>query len=170
MTSPFLDAEAKAFASDPVRAKVYVNFDNARGNVTLQVILDGRIVCSLAPRSYALLAVAPGQHTLSEAGALEKVETVSINAEAGKLYFCKLSVKAGWINPRAHLTLLDAGEGKKRLMKSKRAEVLDSAQNRNTTEDVLTIHNDSTPLLGGLAERQAHGKKDCGLETSVRCS
>jgi len=65
-----------------------------------------------------LLNVEPGQHTLSTSatGFGQHTEQVKIDAEAGKLYFYR--VTAG-----AHLTPLDQAEGKRRLMKSKRAEV-----------------------------------------------
>lgn len=125
MASQSSDTEAKAFAPDPDKAKIYVNFDQAKGSVIIQLTLDGRIVTSLTSRTYAMLTVTPGEHILSEAGQLERVEQARLNAEAGKTYFYKLYIKAGWMNPRAHLTLLDEAEGKERLMKSKRAEGLD---------------------------------------------
>jgi hypothetical protein len=112
------DAEAKTFGRVPGKASVYVNRDGWIGTaVAVQIVLDGRIAGALPGRTYMLLTVEPGPHTLSASvtGFGQHTEQAKMDAEVGKLYFYRVTVGA-------HLTALDQAEGRKRLMRSKRAE------------------------------------------------
>jgi hypothetical protein len=120
MASESSDAEAKACAPVQGKASICVNRDGWIGTaVAVQIVVDGRIVGSLPGKTYIMLNVEPGQHSLSASGAGwgHHTEQVRIDAEAGKLYFYRVTVGA-------HLTPLDEAEGRRLLMKSKRAEVL----------------------------------------------
>lgn len=122
MTSAALDAEGKKFVPESGKASIYVNRAGGMGTaVTVQTVLDGRIVGALAPNTYQLLSVTAGQHILSTSG-LENVEQVKIDAEAGNNYFYRLSLGMGWMTPRAHIKSVDEEEGRRDVLKSKRAE------------------------------------------------
>ncbi len=120
MTPESQDIEAKKFIPQPDKASVYVNLD-AKTTVPVRVVLDGRIVGALAPKTYVLLNLDQGRHVLNVG--LENIDQVTLNAQAGKLYFYRLRIKSGWTSGRIHFALMDEAEGKKRLMKSKRAEL-----------------------------------------------
>jgi len=91
MTSASSDAEAKQFKPDPGMASIYIfrNFAlETLGNANdYKTMLDGRFTGVLAPGTYQLLTVPPGEHVLSLAGSHEDKVTV----EAGKNYFFKIT-------------------------------------------------------------------------------
>lgn len=123
MTSTSLDGEAKRFSPETGKASVYVNRGGGIGTaVTVQTVLDGRIVGSLAPNTYQLLSVSPGERVLSTGAGAENVEQIRFNAEAGRNYFFRVSLAMGWALPRIHLRQIDDEEGRKAVHKSKRAE------------------------------------------------
>jgi len=123
MASAHLDLEAKKFIPDPGKASVYVS----RGVGTawgypVQIVLDGRIVGSLAQSTYQMLRVPPGDHIISTGGQFENVDQVKFTAEAGKDYFFDVGFGMGWAQPRVHLEQLGEEEGRKAVTGSKRAE------------------------------------------------
>ncbi|MDW8308470.1 MAG: DUF2846 domain-containing protein [Verrucomicrobiales bacterium] len=125
MTSASLDSEAKTFTPPPGKANIYVNRGGGLGTaVTVQVILDGRVVGALAPNTYMLLSVPPGEHVLSTGAGAEKVEIQKLNAEAGKNYFYRVSLAMGWVMARVHLRPMTEEEGRKAVLGSKRAEAV----------------------------------------------
>ena len=125
MTSATLDADAKRFTPEPGQANIYVHRGGGLGTaVNVQTLLDGRVVGSLAPNTYQLLTVAPGQRVLSTGAGAESVEMQKIIAEAGKNYFFRVSLAMGWAAPRVHLKPMSEDEGRKEVTGSKRAEAV----------------------------------------------
>jgi hypothetical protein len=92
--------------------------------VPVQMLLDGKIVGSLAPNSYHLLPVAPGRRVLSTGSGLENVETQQFDATAGRNYFFRVSLAMGFAMPRAHLTPVGEDEGRQAVMRLRRAEAI----------------------------------------------
>ncbi|MEZ6243599.1 MAG: DUF2846 domain-containing protein [Phycisphaerales bacterium] len=122
MTSASLDSEAKNFTPEPGKASIYVNRGGGIGTaLVFQTVLDGRIVGSLAPHTYQLLSVPPGEHTLAVTSA-ENVEQMQFTADAGENYFFKVSVSMGWATGHARLEAIDEERGRKQVLSSKRAE------------------------------------------------
>jgi hypothetical protein len=124
MTSPTLDADAKTFAPAPGKANIYVYRDGrfTGSAVTYQAALDGRITGILAPNTFELLSVDPGSHTLSAVGEMRKVESQKFDAEAGRNYFYDFYAEMGWWQPVLCFKAMSDDEGRKAILKSKRAE------------------------------------------------
>ena len=76
---------------------------------------------SLAPNTYQLLSVSPGEHTVTMTGG-ENVQQEKVTAEAGKNYFFRVSVHMGWMVGRVHIDPINEEQGRKQVMGSKRAE------------------------------------------------
>jgi hypothetical protein len=111
MASPEQDAAAKSFTVKPGMANIYVYRNETFGAaLKMPVALDGKLVGDTASKTYLLLPVAPGPHTV-----LSKTEndsTVQINAEAGRNYFVWQEVKMGMFAARSQLQLVDEATGK----------------------------------------------------------
>ena len=130
MTSPSLDMEAKKFIPETGKASIYVNRSSLLGTaVTIQVILDGRIVGALPPKTYLLMNVTPGPHTIMVRKD-ESLEYTKINAVQGKNYFFEASLNPGWkdlVNPfsrHAEIKTVTEKEGRDLIINSKRAVAL----------------------------------------------
>jgi len=123
MTSTTLDAQGKRFTPEPGKASIYINRGSGVGTaVPLETMLDGRVAGSLAPNTYQLLSVKPGEHVVSTGSGFENVEQVKLNAMPSKNYFLKAGILVGWVKPRAHITQVDEATGRAAVSKSKRAE------------------------------------------------
>ncbi|MFO0795364.1 MAG: DUF2846 domain-containing protein [Candidatus Brocadiaceae bacterium] len=122
MASPQLDQEAKSFTASPEKSNIYIVRGMGAGlAVIFQIALDGKIIGSIAPNTYHLLAVTPGQHMIS-AFSMENSAQVSINAEAGKNYYIKVSTHMGWTVARVGIEIISEEEGKGAVLGAKRAE------------------------------------------------
>jgi Protein of unknown function (DUF2846) len=122
MASATQDSAAKQFVVEPGKANIYVNRGGGIGTaLVFQTVLDGRIVGSLAPNTYQLLVVSPGEHTVTLTGN-ENAQQQTLTAEAGKNYFFKVSVHMGWIAGRVHIEPISEEQGRAELMSSERAE------------------------------------------------
>ena len=126
MTPSTLDVDAKKFQPEPDKANLYVNRKGgfAGGGVIIQIVLDGRIVGSLAPSTYQLLSVVPGEHVLTTSGQFENAVQVKVNAEQGKNYFFDVGLSMGWTLPHVNLKQTGEEEGRKNVTASKRAEAV----------------------------------------------
>jgi hypothetical protein len=122
LTSSTLDSEAKTFKPETGKANIYVSRGGGLGNTVLfQVVLDGRITGSLAPKTFQFLSVPPGEHTISVSG-VENTEQLKLTAEAGKNYFYRVTVHMGWSNARARVNSMTEDEARKLVKDLKRAE------------------------------------------------
>jgi PBP1b-binding outer membrane lipoprotein LpoB len=111
MASPEMDTSAKAYAVKQNKANIYVYRNEVFGAaIKLPVLLNGRAVGDTASKTFLLLEVDPGSHTLvskSENDAALKVDAVS-----GRNYFVWQEVKMGLLQPGSLLHLVDEATGK----------------------------------------------------------
>src|SRR5262249_10831871 len=122
MASESMDASAKTYAVKPGMANVYVYRNETMGSaIKMPVALDGRLVGDTAAKTFMLLEVSPGSHTI-----LSKTEndsTVTVNAVAGRNYFVWQEVKMGMMAARSQLQLVDEATGKAGVAECKRVEL-----------------------------------------------
>jgi hypothetical protein len=118
------DIDAKKFAPPPGQAHVYVFRGRGLGMaLAFQVILDGKVVGSIAPDTYHLMAVDPGDHTIA-ASSNENAKLIRFRAAAGQNYFFEIDVRMGWVSGRVGLEQVDEEAGRRGVLDAKRAESL----------------------------------------------
>jgi Protein of unknown function (DUF2846) len=118
MASPELDSSAKTYAVKPGKANLYVYRNESMGGaVKLPVTLNGRAVGDTAAKTYLLLEVDPGSHTLVSKG--ETDSTLKVDAVAGRNYFVWQEVKMGLMVARSKLQLVDEAKGKADIVECK---------------------------------------------------
>jgi PBP1b-binding outer membrane lipoprotein LpoB len=111
MASMEKDKAAKTFAVKPGTANIYVYRNETMGAaIKMPVVLNGKIVGDTAAKTYLLLQVPPGNHTLISK--TENDSTLSVNAAAGRNYFVWQEVKMGGFSARSLLQLVDEATGK----------------------------------------------------------
>ena len=111
MASSEMDSAAKSFAVKPGKANIYVYRNESMGGaIKMTLILDGKLVGSTAAKTYVLLEVAPGSHTLISK--TENDSTLAVSAVAGRNYFVWQEVKMGAFSARSALQLVDDAKGK----------------------------------------------------------
>lgn len=111
MASPEQDAAAKSFAVKPGKANIYVyRNENFGAALKMPVALDGRLVGDTAAKTYLVLEVAPGSHTV--VSKTENDSSVTVNAAAGRNYFLWQEVKMGLVAARSNLQEVDEATGK----------------------------------------------------------
>lgn len=122
MTNSSLDSVAKQFNPEPGKASIYINRGRGIGSqFVIQTVLDGRIVGALAPYTYQLLSVTPGEHTLATTGARD-VQQQKLKVEAGKNYFFEVSISMGWSSISTHFNPVTEEQGRAQVLYSKRAD------------------------------------------------
>ena len=111
MASPEQDTAAKSFAVKPGKANIYVYRNETFGAaLKMPVALDGKLVGDTASKTYLLLQVDPGPHTV--VSKTENDSTVTLNTVAGRNYFLWQEVKMGMISGRSNLQEVDEPTGK----------------------------------------------------------
>lgn len=81
-----LDAQAKTFATSPDHANVYVYRNQRLGAaIKMSIIVDNRQVGLTMGKTYLLLRLKPGQHTIRSQEQFTTLLTLEV--EAGKNYF-----------------------------------------------------------------------------------
>jgi hypothetical protein len=124
MAMATLDAEAKQFVPPAGQSNVYVFRSGGPGwAIAFQVQLDGRVIGSIAPNTYHLAAVEPGDHTIA-ASSNENSRMVRFRALAGQSYFFEIEPQMGWVSARVGLEQVDDEHGRKGVLEAKRAESL----------------------------------------------
>lgn len=111
MASDAQDSAAKTFQVKPGKANIYV-FRNETFGAALKmpVALNGGLVGDTASKTYLLMEVDPGRHTV--VSKTENDSTVEVNAVAGQNYFLWQEVKMGLMSARSNLQLVDEKTGK----------------------------------------------------------
>lgn len=105
------DTAAKSYAVKPGTGNIYVYRNEILGAaITLPVELDGKAVGATASKTYLLLPVAPGKHTLGSKG--ESGSTLVVDVAAGQNYFVWQEVKMGALSGGSALHLVDEAKGK----------------------------------------------------------
>jgi hypothetical protein len=111
MAAPEADSAAKAFATDPAKANVYIYRNESMGGaVTMKVLLDDQPVGATAAQTYIYRQVDPGTHVITSKA--ENDATLSLDAVAGQNYFVWQEVKMGLLSARSKLQLVDEAKGK----------------------------------------------------------
>jgi hypothetical protein len=111
MASMESDTAAKSFAPKRGMANIYVYRNETFGAaLKMPVMLDARNVGATAAKTYLLLEVEPGSHTVLSN--TENSPTVSFVTVAGKNYFVWQEVKMGAMSARSALHIVDDATGK----------------------------------------------------------
>ena len=111
MASSEHDTAAKSFATKPGKANIYVYRNESMGAaIKMPVAVNGKLVGDTAAKTYLLLEVAPGQHTITSK--TENDSTVTVNAVAGSNYFLWQEVKMGLMVARSNLQQVDEKTGR----------------------------------------------------------
>lgn len=111
MAPPEMDTSAKTYAVKPTKANIYVYRNEVFGAaIKLPVVLNGRAVGDTASKTFLLLEVDPGSHTLVSKGETDSV--LKVDAVAGRNYFVWQEVKMGLMSARSNLQLVDDATGK----------------------------------------------------------
>lgn len=129
LTDTAKDHEAKQFTPEAGKANIYINRDWFATALTLQIVLDGRIVGKLSPHTYQCLSIPAGYHVLAIGGETQNSAQSKFNAASGNNYFFNAGYSVGWMVERVHLDMVDEQTGRAELKDSKRAEVLDYETN-----------------------------------------
>ncbi|MGD8547404.1 MAG: DUF2846 domain-containing protein [Thiohalophilus sp.] len=115
MESPEQDMAAKNARPGPNESLIYVYRHETFGAaVKLALTLDDKLVGETASKTYLLLKVPPGKHTLASQaeGAWDKL---IIECKAGKTYYVWQEVKMGMFAANSKLHLMDPKEGREGL-------------------------------------------------------
>jgi uncharacterized protein DUF2846 len=111
MASADQDTAAKSFKPKQGQANIYVYRNETMGAaIKMPVALNGRLVGDTASKTYLLLEVPPGQHTVTSK--TENDSTVTVNAAAGSNYFLWQEVKMGFAVARSNLQQVDEKTGR----------------------------------------------------------
>jgi hypothetical protein len=111
MASPERDSAAKSFSVKPGKANIYVYRNESMGAaIRMTLALDDKLVGSTAAKTYVLLEVNPGKHTLISKA--ENDSTLTVSAAPGRNYFVWQEVKMGVFGARSALQLVDEATGK----------------------------------------------------------
>lgn len=111
MASPEQDKAAKSFNVKPGKANIYVYRNESLGMaIRMRVLLDGQEVGRTGAKTYLLLEVNPGNHTL--VSDTENPSTLAVSTAAGRNYFVWQEVKMGGFSASSLLQLVDETKGK----------------------------------------------------------
>jgi hypothetical protein len=105
------DTKAKSFATSTDKANVYVYRNETMGAaIKMEVSVDGKLIGKTASKTYFLVQLAPGKHTIVSQEDPEK--KLDITVVAGKNYFVWQEVKMGMWAAGSKLSLVDDTAGK----------------------------------------------------------
>lgn len=105
------DSTAKSFSVTEGKANIYLYRNESLGAVLkMPVVVDGRVVGDTAAKTYMMLEVAPGLHTIISKS--ENDSELLLTAEQNKNYFVWQEVKMGLFAARSKLHLVDEAKGK----------------------------------------------------------
>ena len=122
MASSEQDTAAKSFAVKPGKSNIYVYRNETMGAaMKMSVALDGKLVGDTASKTYLLLEVNPGSHTV--VSKTENDSSVTLNTVAGRNYFLWQEVKMGLMTARSNLQQVDEATGKAGVAECKLVQV-----------------------------------------------
>ena len=106
-----VDAESKQFKSIPNVSQVYVYRNETFGAaLSMPVTVDGKLAGETGPHSFFKFDLPAGPHLITSQGNESKI---TVNTEAGKLYFVWQEVKMGAFSGGSKLQLVTEEVGKK---------------------------------------------------------
>ena len=110
------DSEAKSFSAPADQANIYLyRNENMGAGVKMDVSLDGRQVGQTVAKSYLLMTVPAGTHSLK--GSAENDSELQLTTEAGKNYFVRQYIKLGVFVGGADLEVIPETQGKEAVAK-----------------------------------------------------
>jgi hypothetical protein len=122
MASDQKDAEAKAFRVQPGKSNIYVYRNESMGGaVKMEVDVDGKQAGTTAAKTYLVVSVNPGQHTLVSHA--EGNNSLVVDTQSGKNHFVWQEVKMGVLYAGSKLQLVDEQTGKAGVGECKLIEV-----------------------------------------------
>jgi hypothetical protein len=109
------DIQAKRFEPVPGKAVIYIVRDSVGAQIDQSLWLDDAVMITTHTGTYYRWEVAPGAHRITGGG--ESTAAVTLNVEAGKLYFVQHIVNGvQWITAyQTGLRLLDDQTGRARV-------------------------------------------------------
>jgi hypothetical protein len=111
MASDEKDIAAKTFRVQPGKSNIYVYRNESIGAaVKMEVDLDAKQIGSTAAKTYLLMVVQPGKHTITSHA--ENDDNFTVDALPDKNYFLWQEVKMGMLYARTKLHLVDEQTGK----------------------------------------------------------
>jgi len=127
LTSPESDKESKIFSPPADMSYIYILRDNWGAHHFIEV--NGKSIGDLSNETYFLLKVQPGEYKIKvglqlSAEAKKKLGAANIDifTEPGHMYFLRIQTPSTGFGIPAILTVLPIGEGKKYVLKFKRAK------------------------------------------------
>lgn len=165
-----LDAQAKRFRPQAGKANVYLTRTSPLGGAFLfQVFLDGKLAGSIAPNTYLLFEVEPGERRLAVTTP-ESQFVAGLTAAASESYFIEVMPVLGMMNPRAELVALAPEEGRKAVLDTKRAADLLNAASQPRTDLTRPEVKRQEPVQEGIRFRsQGAGTEDKGVVRGYEC-
>jgi len=122
MASIDADRQAKQFKIPESMSRIYIyRNENIGGAVPMTVSLDGKTLGQTGPKTYFMVEVKPGEHTINSY--TENVATLQLNAKVGHAHYVWQEVKMGLWTARSALQEVDEKEGQKAVLECKRARV-----------------------------------------------
>ena len=111
MASDEKDTAAKTFQVQPEKSNIYVYRNESMGGaVRMEVDIDGKQVGTTAAKTYLVVTVNPGKHTLISHA--EGNNSLVVDTQAGKNHFVWQEVKMGVLYAGSKLQLVDDQTGK----------------------------------------------------------
>jgi len=80
------------------------------------LLLDGTVMITTYPGTYYRWEVAPGTHRI--AGYASDSGNISVNVEAGRIYFVQQWVAFGMLGPRSRFSQVSPDQGRAAVMRS----------------------------------------------------
>ena len=122
MASEEKDAAAKTFRVPPGKSNIYVyRNESIGGAVKMEVDVDGKQVGTTAAKTYLVVTVNPGKHTLISHA--EGNNNLVVDTQPGKNHFVWQEVKMGVLYAGSKLQLVDEQTGKSGVGECKLIEV-----------------------------------------------
>ncbi|KMY66144.1 hypothetical protein AAU61_19230 [Desulfocarbo indianensis] len=121
MATPEEDASAKQFIPNKDKSSIYLYRNESFGGaIPVTVSLDGKVAGQTGPMTYFMWQVDPGKHDIQSMA--ENNVNLSLEAEAGQIYFVWQEIKMGVFMARTILHKVDDEEGRKGVLECKRAQ------------------------------------------------
>ena len=126
LAPPGLDTVAKEFKPHPDKAIIYIVRPGALYGAAFNLtpVLDQKMLGALKGGTYAVVEVEPGPHQVAVFAA-ENTGIVSLDAEAGRLYFVRVQPAMGVWALRVLVERLSEEQGKEFVRVGQRAQMLE---------------------------------------------
>ena len=105
-----------------INSIIYINrVGGVGGAIAFQIAINGKILGSIAPNTYHIIEVEPGEYSISSISN-ENSDFVNLNTLAGNNYYLKVIAQMGIISARVKISQVSEDVGIKMVNKSKRAK------------------------------------------------